>query len=321
MLEPLTQFAGPAAALITSVLWAFTALFFTAAGRRIGSTLTNALRIGVAIVLLGVTHRLLSENGTWIPDANSKQVLFLGLSGVVGLTIGDWALFTAFVRVGPRVSMVIMTTSPIFAALLGWIVLDETLGPVALFGMAVTIAGVAWVVLERPTQENIVVGPARNTGIMLAFVGAACQAGGLLLSKQGIGHGWLPEDQQLAPQAATLVRMFFAGVFVVPTLLWIKRGATRVAGQVASSPKIRRHGYLLTLCGAVVGPYLGVWMSLEAANLTSLGIAQTLMSLAPVFILPLVILVHKERVSGRSIVGAAVAVAGAALLFVTSGEG
>ena len=76
-----------------------------------------------------------------------------------------------------------------------------------------------------------------------------------------------------------------------------------------------RSGLLFTAGGAVVGPFLGIWMSLLACDRAPLGVAQTLCSLPPVFILPFAHLVHKEHVSGRAVLGAFVAVSGVAVLF------
>ncbi len=96
--------------------------------------------------MLGVTHRVLS--GAWVPDVVGRQVLYLAVSGIVGLSIGDQALFAAFVYIGPRLAMLIMTTAPLFAAFFGWLALGETLSPIAWLGVGLTIGGVAWVVLE-----------------------------------------------------------------------------------------------------------------------------------------------------------------------------
>jgi drug/metabolite transporter (DMT)-like permease len=317
MVLALDAYVGPAAGVATSLLWTATSLLFTAGGRRIGPTAVNASRILLAIVLLTVTHRLLT--GGWVPDVNARQVVFLALSGVVGLAIGDQSLFTAFVDIGPRRAMLIMTTAPLFAALFGWLALGETLGRLSWIGMGLTIAGVAWVVVERPDGASVGHGTQRLRGIALAFVGAACQAGGLLLSKQGMGHGWLPVDQHSPPHTATLVRMCFAGLGVLPILL-LHRRRSRV-GLARGVPPLRigsrRAGHVFTACGAVVGPYLGVWMSLVASDRAPLGIAQTLCSLAPVFLLPFAAVIHKERIGARAVLGALIAVGGSALLFVS----
>jgi len=316
MLENLSSYAGPAAGVATSMLWTATSLLFTAAGRRLGPTIVNAARIALAIVLLGLTHRVLS--GYWFPDALPGQVLFLALSGIVGLAIGDQALFTAFVNIGPRLSMLIMTTAPLFAAFFGWVALGETLHGWAWLGVGLVIAGVGWVIFERPHQVSRELHTRRARGVLLAFVAAACQAGGLLLSKQGMGHGWLPADERLTPQAATFVRMLFAGLGVLPILaLHVHRNrARRLPYRPAPRIGSLRAGVLFTAGGAIVGPFLGVWMSLVASDRAPLAIAQTLCSLPPIFILPFAVLLHKEHISPRAVLGAFVAVGGVALLFV-----
>lgn len=307
--------AGAAAGIATSLLWTATSLFFTAAGKRLGPTVVNATRIVFAILLLGVTHRFLSEH--WIPDATSRQVIYLALSGVVGLSIGDQALFTAFVHIGPRLSMLIMTTSPLFAIFFGWIALGETLSATAGIGVLITLGGVAWVVLERPQGHTHVTMRHWRRGIALAAIAAACQTGGLLLSKQGMGHGWLLPDERLGPQPATLIRMVFAAVGMIPIVFFHARRERR-SRQTGTFPRPTgpvSSGVAFASAGAVVGPFLGVWMSLVAADRAPIGVAQTLCSMAPIFLLPFAATIHKERISGRAILGAVLAVAGSALLF------
>lgn len=318
MFSGLDHYIGPAAGIATAMLWTATSLLFTAAGRRIGATVVNAVRIVLAIGIHAVTHKLLV--GTWWPTQASGQMVYLALSGIVGLTIGDQALFTAFVDIGPRLSILVMTTSPLFAVLLGWFVLGEVLSPAAWVGIAMTVGGVGWVVLERPRSDSGGPTPYRVRGLVLALVGAICQAGGLLLSKQGMGHGWLPDDQHMSPQAATLVRMTFAGLGMLPILaLHGARAKKRaIAGIAPKHSGSKQAGLFFTACGTVVGPYLGVWMSLVATDRAPLGIAQTLCSLTPVFILPFVAIFFKERITARAAVGALIAVLGSAMLFFQS---
>lgn len=308
-------YIGQAAGVATSLLWTATSLFFTAAARRIGPTLLNTSRIIFAVVLHGITFRLVS--GQWVPDASARQVVYLAFSGVVGLSIGDQALFTAFVALGPRRCMLIMATSPIFAAMFGRLVLGEALGGIAWLAILLTIGGVALVILEREDDTGPQVVGLRTRGVVLALVGAACQAGGLLLSKMGMGHGWLPEAERLAPQAATYVRMVFAGIGMVPVFLLHQRRERKRRERGLMSDRIGSPlaGFLFAGCGTIVGPYLGVWMSLVASDRADIGVAQTLMSLAPVFILPFAVWIDKERIGVRAILGALIAIGGSSLLF------
>ena len=68
---------------------------------------------------------------------------------LVGFTLGDLCLFRAFVRLGARVSMLLMATVPPITTLFGLLIMGEVLSAKQLLGMALTVVGVASVVLER----------------------------------------------------------------------------------------------------------------------------------------------------------------------------
>ncbi len=323
---------GQAAGITTSILWVATSLLFTAAGKRIGPTVVNTIRIFIAIFLLGSTV-LLTTGQLW-PDITTQLLTYLALSGIIGLAIGDQALFTSFIYIGPRLAILIMSTSPIWAVLFGWVALDETLSITALGGILLTVSGVAWVVAERKESVDGQQTPPRSRfwvrGIILAFIGSLCQAGGILLSKLGMGHtatAGLESTIQIDALTATFIRMVFAALGVLPILLvrqilhrQPKSSHTATSTQKAASKKNMSHwklGLLLTAAGSIVGPYLGVWLSLVAADHAPLGIAQTLCSLSPIMIIPVVAIVHKEHISLRAWSGAVIAVAGVAILVLT----
>ncbi|MEO0511380.1 MAG: DMT family transporter [Planctomycetota bacterium] len=311
---------GHAAGLAASAFWVATSIFFAEAGRRIGSTAVNSFRLVVAVALHAATYAAVSAmNGRldlW-PDVTTAQLLWLAGSGLVGLTICDQCLFTAFVDIGPRRSLLCMTTSPLVALALGTVFLDEAITLADALGMALTLGGVAWVILERdPTLADKQQHPHFRRGVVLALIGAATQAAGLFMSKKGIGHGLVPADQHVGVQAATYIRMVFGALGMVP---WIAFYAARRGSAAHASSKARRvgkpgAGYALTAAGAVVGPYFGVWASLIAGDRLPVGIAQTLLSLSPVMILPFAVFVQKEHVSARGVAGACLAVAGTAVL-------
>ncbi|MCK9483253.1 MAG: EamA family transporter, partial [Candidatus Marinimicrobia bacterium] len=61
---------------------------------------------------------------------------------------------------------------------------------------------------------------------------------------------------------------------------------------------------------------LGVSLSLLAVQHTATGIASTIMAIVPVLIIPLAILIKKERTTLKEIVGAAIAVGGVSIYFI-----
>jgi drug/metabolite transporter (DMT)-like permease len=131
---------GEAAAVTTSTLWTGNSILFTSAGKRIGAIAVNAIRIVIAVALLSVTHIIFF--GTIVPDANNAQWFWLGLSGIVGLGIGDFALFSAFILIGPRKSLLLMSIAPIVSVIFSYLLLEEVLGPWVLLGIGVTLVGI-----------------------------------------------------------------------------------------------------------------------------------------------------------------------------------
>ncbi|MGD8321955.1 MAG: DMT family transporter [Gemmatimonadota bacterium] len=292
--------AGELAALGTAVCWTATSLAFEAAGRRIGSLPVNLIRLVMAVFLLGGFTWL--TRGQPLPvDASPHAWLWLGLSGLIGFTVGDLCLFRAFVVVGARISMLLMTLVPVITAVVGYLVMGEVLSPKELLGMALTIAGVSTVVWERRPNAEGALERLPPGGILLGLAGAAGQAVGLVLSKYGMGS----YDAFAATHIRVIVGCLgFAVVFTL-TGWWPRVGAAVRDGRAMVATGI----------GAVFGPFLGVSLSLLAVQYTEAGVAATLIALTPVMIIPVAVLVYRERVAWPTLVGALVAVGGSALLF------
>ncbi len=296
----MTAHLGELAALATACCWVVTAFAFESAGRRVGSLVVNLLRLVMAIVLLGTFTWI--TRGLFLPtDATPRAWLWLSLSGVVGLTVGDGFLFRAFVLIGSRLSLLLMSLVPPLTAIIGWLVLGEVLGPRELAGMALTVAGVSWVVLERQPATRTGGGRLPLGGVLLGVGAAAGQATGLVLSKFGMAG--------YDPFAATQIRVIAgtAGFMVLFTFVgwW-----PRVAAALEDRGAIGR-----TAVGAFFGPFLGVSLSLVAITYTATGVAATIIALMPVLVIPPSVVLFKDRVSARAVAGSLVAVAGTGLLF------
>jgi drug/metabolite transporter (DMT)-like permease len=295
-------FLGPLAALGTSVLWSFTSTFFSLAGRRVGSMVVNRIRLVLAVIFLMLTHWVLL--GAPLPtNATPERWFWLGLSGIIGLIIGDALLFQCFVWLGPRLSMLLMSLVPVIGAALAWLFLDETLSALQMVAVTMTLAGVSSVILDRAgNNAAIVQGKRYGVGIMLGVGGAVGQAVGLITAKQGLAHGF-------SVLSGTLMRMIVAMV-----VLWLLTIGSRQGQETVRRVWQDRRALWQLLAGAFVGPFLGVYLSLVAVQLAPVGIASTLMSLPPVFLLPISHFVFGERIGARAIAGTLLAIAGVAML-------
>jgi len=78
-----------------------------------------------------------------------------------------------------------------------------------------------------------------------------------------------------------------------------------------------RQGIRETTAAAILGPFIGVTLSMVAVTYTETGVAQTLLSLMPVMIIPVVWGLYGQRTSWRGILGAITAVIGVATLFLS----
>ncbi len=293
---------GEWAALATSVCWSGSAVFFGLASRRVGALVVNRTRLVLASIFLVTTHVLVFRSIVPL-NAAPERWFWLGLSGVIGLTLGDALLFQAYVFIGPRLGMLLLSTAPVLSAVLAWAFLGEGISGIAWIGILVTVGGVVWVVLGRDRSEASAPTRRYAQGIGLGLGAAACQAIGLILSKQGL----LGDYPALS---GVVIRMLTATVAI-----WL---LTVLQGQARSTvERLRQDPRMLfpAFAGSVVGPFLGVWLSLVAVQRAQVGIASTLMALPPVFLVPIGWIVFKERFGWQAVAGTFVAIVGVAMLF------
>jgi len=296
---------GEFTALLTAVFWTVTALVFEVASKRIGALPVNLFRLGMGYVIYTVFGFF--SRGMFFPtDAPSSAWLWLSLSGLVGFVLGDQCLLLAYIRIGARVSMLIMASVPPLTAILSRFVLHETLTGWSLFAMFLTIGGIALVVLTRKNRDERGM---RNgirfnyplSGILLAFGAAIGQAGGLVLSKLGMGS----YDAFASSQIRVLSGMIGFALLITVMRRW---AAIRTAAGNGIA-------WRYMVIGSVFGPFLGVSFSLLAIQNTSTGIASTIMALVPVLIIPPAVIFMKEKVTLKEVIGSIIAITGVALLF------
>jgi drug/metabolite transporter (DMT)-like permease len=295
------SFIGELAALATSFFFAMTALIFTRTGRMVGSQVTNRMRLTFALVYLVIINLVLFREP--LPfSAGSSRWLWLGLSGVIGLSLGDAFLFQSFISVGPRLGTLLLSLAPIFGSIIAWVFFGEILSSLQITGILLALAGIAWVVLSHQEPPDTPHGQTRR-GVLFGVLAGLGQAVGLVLSKQGMFG-------EFSPFQANAIRMLAAVIFT-----W---GWTAFDGRASATFTALRgqpHVLRLLALGAVVGPLLGVSASLLAVQHAEIGVASTLMALPPVIILPISYFAFKEKIGWQAILGTVLAIAGVAVLF------
>ena len=290
------NYIGEIAAIGVAVCWTLSALFFEKAGRQIGSLSVNIIRLVWAFVLLGIT--LLITGNQFIPtDASGYQWFWLGLSGFVGLFLGDLFLFKSYLIIGSRTSTLIMSAVPMLTATIGWFLLDEKLAPKSILAIVISITGIVIAIADKRLKINA---PAK--GLFLAFGGALGQAIGLILSKKGLG------DYDAI--AATQIRILFGLVSFIILITLMRRWKS--VFQALKNKK----GVESVSIGAFFGPFVGITLSLFAIQHTQTGIASTFMALVPVLIIVPSAIMFKEKITPHHVIGAIISIIGVSLFFI-----
>jgi drug/metabolite transporter (DMT)-like permease len=292
--------AGQLAALATAFLWSGTSVFFTLSARHIGAITLNRSRLVIGLLFLSIVHLL--TQGQLLPiSASLNHWFWLGLSGIIGLVLGDSGLFQAFVLIGPHLSMLMMTLVPILSVLFAWIFLAETLSLVNIIGIILTMSGIALVVLTKRSTTQI----SKKQfliGVLCGLGGALGQATGLIIAKKGL-------YDDFSGLSATLIRVFIASIVI--WLITLITGKAKTTIKKIANKKI----ILIISAGAFCGPFLGIWMSMNAIKWAPIGIASTIMALPPIILLPISHYLFKEKVTLQSVFGTIIAIIGTAVIF------
>jgi len=295
-----TNHIGEFAALFTACCWTVTALAFESASNRVGSIAVNLIRLMLALVFLSVFSYFI--RGKLLPvDASAHSWMWLSLSGLIGFVIGDLFLFESYTIIGSRISMLIMTLVPPITAFCSWLMLGETMTLFNFIGMALTLSGIAIVIVDKGKGEKMFSFRHSLKGILFAFIGAVGQAVGLVFSKVGM--------RTYSAFAATQIRIITGIIgFAIVISIWKKWGKVNLA--VKNVPALKRIGL-----GSIFGPFLGVSFSLFAVQHANSGVASTIMAIVPILIIPASLLFLHKKVTVKEIIGAVISVSGVALFF------
>jgi drug/metabolite transporter (DMT)-like permease len=292
----------------------FFALNATCASRSVqasGSMHANLGRLLVATCVLGLFAHTLGHG-----FASASTGWFL-LSGVIGMGLGDLGVYAALPLLGARLT-VLMTqclAAPI-AALGEWLWLGTRLTPAQILWGAVILGGV--ILALMPSRRSPPRVRVRPVGFLFGLLAAAGQGLGALVSRKGVdaatAAGEAAHNASFGLNAA--YHRIIAGL--VFTVLWflLLRLLGRLPARPApnADPAVKRRAYLWLLANGLVGPVLGVGCYQWALATTPSGIVLPIAATTPLLAIPIAYWIEGERPSRRSLLGGAVAVAGAVAL-------
>jgi drug/metabolite transporter (DMT)-like permease len=292
---------GELAALTAAAIWAVSSTLYGQMGKQVTPLTLNLtkglLAIGYLIItMLFTAERLMIAPAQWWP---------LFLSGLIGIAWGDTFFFMALNSIGARLTLLINILSPVITALMANLFLGEQLKIVNYLGIALGVAGVAGVIFDRTQADK----SPKNywQGVSWAVLSALANSIASIYSRQAMLAG------DLSPTVTTLVRLLAGTVGILVLMLWPLRLESG-SSQVLSWRSLDRKMWLRLALVAFFSTYLGIGLQQAALKYTAAGIAQTVGSTSPLFVL-----VYDwwqgAKISWRSIFWAMVAIGGMSLLF------
>ncbi len=295
------KYLGEIAALLAAICWTSTAILFEITSRKIGSVAVNILRLIFAFIIL--CFYTFITRGLILPvDATSSTWFWLGISGIIGLFIGDIFLFEAFALISSRVAMLIMSFVPLLTVFFGWFIIDEKLTIINILGILLTVSGVLVVAFHKNEDGKYQLkSKFSKKGLIFAFIGAIGQSMGIIFSKIGIGN--------YDAFASNQVRMIIALPFFILITTYLKKW------KDVKQAFYSRRTLGLVVIASILGPFAGITLSLIAVQNTTTAIASTLMALVPVLILFPSVIFLKQKIKLLDIIGAIISFIGVTLFF------
>lgn len=284
--------------LAAAAAFAASAMFIDSVSGRVGPLQLSRWQMSLAFLM---TAAIVAVTGGW-RTLDLEMVLWLTASSASGIMVGSLTYIATIQFTGPRISALLFTTASPFALALGFGFRGETVTLLQAAGVGLIVAGIALAVMGPKQDEGARTPKPLWIGIGLGLVTSFAQALGSLLARPAMLAG-------ADPVAAMLVRsgtgaLFFIALLALPAF----RPAALPSGR-----EVRQIGL-----SALAGIVLGMSFLMAALARGDVGIVTTLSSTTPILILPMVWAVYRRLPGPLAWVGAAMAVAGTALISATS---
>jgi drug/metabolite transporter (DMT)-like permease len=283
---------GIAAALGSAAAWALGAILFKRLGEQLSSPGMALVKSFLSAALLGTVLLVVGFD-----KVGTEALLWLGLSGAVGIALGDTFFFAALKQLSPHTLIMLLTSGQILTVLLAVVFLGEAPTLKTWLGIGLVVAGITVVLWAKLSGERQA---SQLRGVVLGILSVVCMSVSMVIAKKGLA--------EISAMQGLFIRMLAAGL----TMLLLSTFQWRAGDWLAP---FRQSGLLWQFFASVcVITFGGFWLSLLAVKHLDVSIANTLNSAEPLFVLPLGVCFLREKITLAALTGSVVAVAGISLL-------
>jgi drug/metabolite transporter (DMT)-like permease len=300
---------GYLAAFATLVAWTISTFVLAKLSRLVDPSVLNKAVLFFSIFLLGLLVCILDHLTPWqlFTRPNISNWVWLGLSGILGKSIGDYCGFCSMRILGARRRSMITTLGPGFTWLFGLIILNEEMNWLGIAAMMLT--SIFLLLLINSTAEKNEVKSEKFglplPGLLYGVAAAALTGLAFILSKKT----FIETGTTVSAFHATWVRILVA-FFAI--LLF---DAVRDKHPSFIKPFFigRQKGVLLFLT-ILFGAVLGLSFSLMAIARMNAAVAYTIFAMLPVSVIAVNVIVYKKKIILKSWLYSILAIIGVIIL-------
>jgi drug/metabolite transporter (DMT)-like permease len=291
-----TEFVGIGAALGSAASWAAGSFLFKRIGDSVSPFGMTFVKGGIGVVFLIAVLSLVGSR-----TIETESLLYLGLSGILGIAVADTLFFAALQDLGPVALVVFFMMGQIVTALMALMWLGEMPSLRSWVGIGVTLAGVGAVLWPR-LGSNASLKRSGMRGVILGSISMLCMSASTVVAK--------PALESVSTIMATLVRMISGTV----SILFFGLATNRLRQWLHPVRNMRLIARFVFSVAVVT--FGGFWLSLVAIKYLDVAIAATLSATEPLFVIPLAFIFFHERISLLESFGAVCAFLGVMLLII-----
>ena len=299
-------------AFFAMIVGALSTFPFTDVARKWGPVAVNHFRLLLAFIVLSIIVMIIDKKTpiTLFTSPSSTEYLYLSASGIFGLAIGDYFGFHCLAILGEKKYSILNTIGPGAALGFGFVMIGERLDFIGILGMVISIAGMIWFIQASDTKEldkHVTHEYGKvSKGVLFGLLAGICQGLHMTLSKKGLTD----ETTLISPIHATWIRVFAATLAYFVFTFATGKLKEKVIAPILEEKTTLLKATLATIFGLVLSIVLVMW----SLTMCKVAIAQTILSLTPIIIMPVAYILYKEKMTIQTVFAGIVSIFGVYVL-------
>ena len=290
---------GSAIGLIGAALYGLSVVVYRSQANDINPIAVSSIKMWVALPFMVVMTLLLPDVGAvFLP---MTAIFLLSVSVLFGAVLGDTIYLWSQERIGVSYAFPIAMSFPIITFFLTVIFLDEPLILSRLGGAIIAVVGIILISNEqnRNQKDLEIPKPLDVLGILGAIITAFLYAIGTTVLQVGI--------EDVDPITGNLIRVIVGSIAFIPMVVLAKFGGMSIPTQKAT---------IRVIIAGFFGMAIGSLLYVIAVAMVGAAIMSVISSTAPLFAIPVSVLILKEKITSIAGVGILSTIVGVILVVV-----